>query len=192
MAETEGQDLFRDTTITAIERRGEVFVEHYYSYDSLGQIDFETAHVTTYDTAYSKLTASARGSGRSFLFKGYAVWTPSTSSDTFDVMTSKVRAGEFLCFRDTTSVHDALIIERRTEGYGTYRNAGFLVIPSAQDTIPIWSLVDRGLARPIVWDWDGLVPMTLEEYQEEKIRFEKFAASLSSKEDLDSLLNRVR
>ncbi len=186
------QTPLKDTAFTSIEKRGDLFIEHYYSYDSLGHMDFETAHVTAYDTISSVLKHTDRRLGTSFKFDNYDIWTTSVSLDTFEVLTSLVRKGEFLCFQDTVLVDDALVIERRTEGYGTYRNAGFLVVPSRRDTIPIWSLVDRGLPQPHVWNWDGLVPMTFEEYQSWKLILEKDISSLLSKNDLDSLLNRAQ
>lgn len=186
------QDLLRDTAIFVTENRGDLIIHHYYSYDSLGRIEFETAHVTAYDTITSVLTTSSRGSGSSFAFDSYLIWTPVASHDTFMVMTGAVRMGEFLCFRDTTLVRDAVIIERRTEGYGTYENAGFLIVPEAQDTILIWSLVDNNLPRSIMWDWNGLVPMSLEKYQAYRTTLGKSdSVFISQKGVADSLVARA-
>lgn len=162
-------DILRDTAIFVTETRGDLHIHHYYNYDSLGRIDFETAHVSTYDTITSLLSTRSRVEGSSFQSGNYLIWVPVLTRDTFSAMTESVRQGDFLCLRDTAIVRDALIIERRTQGYGTYENFGFLVVPDAQDTIRIWSLIDKRLPRPIVWSWDGLVPMSLEEYQAHRI-----------------------
>ncbi|MFT3884368.1 MAG: hypothetical protein QM724_02730 [Flavobacteriales bacterium] len=184
------EQRYRDTTITWTERVGDLTIDHYHEYDSIGQL-FETAHVTAFDTIRSTMTSNVPVDGRSFLFGPYRIWTPSLSEDTFEIMSASVRKGAYLCFLDTSLLNDAFMIERRTEGYGAYYNSGFLVVPSKHDTLPLWSLVDRSLPKPVIWDWNGLVPMTLEQYEEQKQGTKELSARLVSPTGLDPLV-RVR
>ena len=101
---------------------------------------------------------------------------------------SIVGMGNYLCFLDTVHLKDAYVVERRIEGYGTYENAGFLIIPSRRDTVGLWALVDRELPKPAAWEWNGLVPMTLEEYRAKLKEINALSDGLASLDVVDSIL----
>jgi len=178
--ETEHNTVYRDTILTTSEWVGPLLVEHHVLFGTAGKVSFRSEHVTAFDTAVSMLPPEEHRGGRAFRFGPYQIWTRSTSEDTFQVMIDSVRIGRFLCFKDSVVVPDAMVIERRTEGYGTYGNGGLLVARGTTDTIPLWYVVDRGMPRPIVWNWEEQSPMSWEDYSENKRRMSEASKALSN------------
>lgn len=180
--------VLRDTTVTTNEWYHGLLVFHFVSYDSTGQVSFQTEQVAAFDTVAPSLSFDDGAKGRSFHFGAYEIRTMSTSNDTFEVMIDSVRTGRFLCMRDKVVMKDAQVIERRAIGYGKYENSGFLVVPNHHDTVPIWSFLDPGLSQPIIWNWEEHSPMTWEEYQADRDQMKQFSARLTSGAQIDSMI----
>ena len=179
---------FIDTTIISHKKHGAISIEEHTTYDSTGQISFETAWVSTLDTTRSVLRTQPLQGGRTFRVGSYDLWTPLQSADTFRVMIEAVRKGQFVCTNDSAPISDAYVLERRAEGYGIYSNTGFLVVPNQKDTVLLWTMADFLLPKPTVWNWDEVTPMTYDEYRQYRADLKEAYKHLATSDEIDSFV----
>ena len=179
---------YRDTIITTSEWVNGLLVEHHVLFDTAGQVSLRSEHISMFDTIMSALDQDMHHGGHAFRFGPYELWTRAISEDTFKVMVDSVRAGRFLCFRDNVVVPDAMVIERRTEGYGSYRNAGTLVARGTMDTVLLWYVVDRDLPKLAVWNWEEVTPMTYDEYAQLRKELKEVSDHLATPSEVDPML----
>jgi hypothetical protein len=186
--ESNGQVSLRDTTVVTSEWRNGLFVHHHVSYDSSGQVRFQTEQVTAFDTVSPRLSYDSLEHGRAFAVGPYTIWTPALSNDTLRVMLDTVRIGQFDCTWRAKRLKGAHVLERRTAGYGTYSNTGSLVVPENKDTVFLWTMVDFLLPKPAVWNWDKVTPMTYDEYRQYREDLKKANKHLATPAEIDSLV----
>ena len=180
--------VFRDTTVVTSEWHNGLLVHHHVFYDSTGQVHFETEQVTAIDTVFPHLSNADRTFGRALSIGPYTLWTPSMSSDTFRIMVDTVRLGHFKCTWQSRLLSNVHLLERRTAGYGTYSNTGFLIVPEQQDTVLLWTMVDFLLPKPAVWNWEEVTPMTYDEYKKYREDLKATIKHLATRAKTDSLV----
>jgi len=167
-----------DTALIEYQNIGSKVINHYVKLDSIGNSTFRSFSVSIFNKI-SPSKSKIEYLNNNIKFDNYKI---TYGLDSIKNWRDAIRDGNFNCYKNDSIISNVIIVEKITEGNGTYRNTLLMIDLEEQDTIVFFNHFDPWLVKSYSWEWKNLKPKTWKEYQEEILEYKKIGETLESVE----------